>query len=322
MSEYNINQLGDVSKQILEVLRSFMKQVMEALNVLKRIPEMIANIRTDLNDGFSNLIQAQAEMEMYVRMAQLKSKKSLIFSENEAIDDFEKQLQEDFKEIDNRYSRINSELTEECKKRIREIDSHLLELPNRFPNQLFTTYQDEILPLFWNLVRDSSIAHKERLYVLKIAVEKSKRVLTNFIALRNDFFSQVKKYEIPQTIDVKATYHIPVWIIEMEKTNTRSGYTHIMLPGDLKTAENWHESDHLTEYTIDAKLARIQFIKESPEIQQKLMKSITWTNNPELKNKLRDNFIRYFEKLHAGKYSNAKNAVGKVIENSEIQFIR
>ena len=96
MSEHSINHLGKIVQDILEVLRKFMKEIMGALNVLKRLPEMVSEFRHDVNEGFNNLIQAQAEMEIYIRMANMKSKKSLVLSENEAIGDFEKQLQEIF----------------------------------------------------------------------------------------------------------------------------------------------------------------------------------------------------------------------------------
>jgi len=61
MSENSINHLGKIVQEILNLLGKFMKEIMEALNVLKRLAEMVSDIRHDLNEGFHNLIQAQTQ---------------------------------------------------------------------------------------------------------------------------------------------------------------------------------------------------------------------------------------------------------------------
>ncbi len=320
MSEHNINHLGDIAKQILEVLRDFMKQIMEALNVLKRLPEMIANLRKDLVDGFKNLIQAQAEMEIYIRIAQLKSKKSLIVSENEAISDFEKQLKEDFEEIDKRYSKINGELEEECQKRIREIDQHLLEIPDKFPHDLYRTYQKELIPLFQDLIQDTNISYSQRLDAIKIATEKTSLVINKFLNVRNDFFKHVGQFEVPEKVENSKTYYLPVWVLELNK-GKKGIINRTILPSKF-LVEKEQGSNEKSEIIIEDGLKNMAFIQDEANIQNRIITNFIWENDENYKKKVAKNFDAFFEKVNLKKGSLTKKAVLKAILNSNLKTIK
>ncbi len=319
MSEHSINHLGETVKKILDLLGKFMNQIMEALNHLKKLPDLIADMRQDLNQGFDRLIQSQAEMDIFIRMARLRSKKSLINAENEAISDFENQLNEDLAEIDRRYSKINGELEDECKKRIREIDQHLLDLPNKFPQDLYNTYQKEIIPLFQNLIQDANISYTQRVAAIKIASEKASLVIRKFIKVRNDFFTHVKQYEVPEKIQNSKTYYLPVWLVELNQGD--KGITkHAVLPSDfnIKKGQNLNEKPQLK---LDSGLGNVAFIQESSDIQQRLIKSFNWKSNNNQKDQIAQNFDKYFKGISLNKRTPLKKAMVKAIQNSNLQTI-
>lgn len=318
MSEHSINHLGDIAKQILEVLRTFMKEVMGALNNLKKLPEMITSLRNDLNQGFHNLIQAQAEMEIYMRMAQLKSKKSLILAENEAISDFEKQLKEDFQEIDTRYSKINNELEEECVKRIEEIDSHLLGIPDKFPEDISSVFSAEILPLFENLIKDANISYSERLIAIKMAAEKTSTVIRRFIKTRNDFFDQVNKFEVPEQLDENKTYLVPIWLLEVVQDDNT--ITKAFLPADYKKRRNTGLDD-LPIISNSEGFEALKFIEKSRDTQKNILKKFDWKVNKQFSNKITTDFDKYFDKINGTKYFGAKKAVINAVKKSNLQTI-
>lgn len=320
MSEHTTNHLNTLAKNILNVLQSFMKQVMDALNVLKRLPDLIREIRVDMNDGFSNLIQAQAEMEIYVRMAQMKSKKSLIISENEAIKDLEKQLEEDFNEIDRRYSKLNNELNETCKRRILEIDQHLLEIPKKFPQDLYSSFSKEIIPLFENLLNDSNIAYEQRLTAIKIATDKASTTVNSFFKVRNNFFEQIDKFEIPEVVDDTKTYYIPLWVAEVNKNN-KELVKKVFLPGKMCIKKN-NGLNETPEFKPVSGLEILNFIEDSQEIKSRILNSFKWESNAKHKTEIEDNFKSYFEKIHGDKYSRAKKAASKAIIESNLQTIK
>lgn len=318
MSEHNINHLGKVVQEILDVLRKFMKEIMDALNVLKRLPTLFSDLRDDLNKGFHNLIQAQAEMEIYIRMAGMKSKKSLVIAENEAISDFESQLKEDLQEIDQRYTRINDDLEDQCKKRIEEIDLHLLDLPNKFPQDLYTTYQKELLPLFENLIKDNSISYSHRMTALKNAAEKTSLVVNRFISVRNDFSKQVKAFEIPEEVSEVKTFHVPLWIMEIKTGKNGDIVRKAVLPSEMVVAKGAGIQSQ-PKLILEKGLKNLEFVQNSERTHKRIFSSFNWKQDVGRKEKLAKDFEKYFQRINPNKQVMVKDAVAKAIRRSNLQ---
>ena len=102
--------------------------------------------------------------------------------------------------MEDRYSKINAELNEECKKRIREIDAHLLAIQEKFPAGLYKVMNEEIIPMFKDLGSDARLAYRERLELLRMSVEKTKAVINQFMQIRQDFHDKVRDYQIDEHV--------------------------------------------------------------------------------------------------------------------------
>jgi len=320
MSEHSINHLGVIADKILEVQRTFMKEVMNALNHLKLLPDYIKEIRNDMNTGITRVIQSKAEMEIYIRMAQMSSKKILLNSENEAIAEFKDQLKYDFNEIDNRYSKIQNELNDECKKRIREIDEYLFAIPEKFPMNLYLNFSNEVMPLFQNLLSDSQISHEERIKAISVAVNKSRDMINSFIKIRNDFMKDVKDFQFGDSGEEPAMYYVPVWLAEKEDLKEGTVTTEAYLPGQLIMNSDILEMDKI-KMVPEKALGPYQQILNEKRLQEFLIKSVKWGENEKYKDELMQNFEKYFDGKYQGKYSGVKKAVIKSIDGASVKFI-
>ena len=317
MSEHSIKHLGEISKQILEVLRTFMHEVMNALNVLKRLPEIISDLRKDINEGLNNIIQSTAEMEIYIRMANLKSKKSLINAESEAISDFKHQLKEDFKKIDDRYTKINNELDSECKKRIREIDNHLLEIPEKFPNELYSTFNDEVIPLFKKLANDTYTSFTERFRIITEEVSRTISKTTDFLTIREDFFEKVKNYEFQEKIEKEKQYYIPLWVVEFKdnKGNTRKK---VLLPS--KISYSFRKKIKKPRFETLEFLKDLKFLEQSNNIQKKIISNFKWEKDNKSKIEAMKHFTKYFK--YVRKNTQDLPSVINAINKSDFMLIK
>ncbi len=321
MSEHSINHIGDMVKKILETLGKFFNQVMEALNHLKKLPDYVAQLREDMNQGFDRLIQAQGEMEIYGRMAHLKSKKELIRSENEAIKEFEEQLNEDFVVIDKRYSKINSELEEECAKRIRELDMHLFEIPSRFPREYITAFNEKILPLFEKLINDSNISYSQRVMALEIAVEKSKAMINRFVSIRNSFFEKVSEYEIPLEVEKEKELFLPMWIVEVENTADKKRKSYLIPPSRMQPTLTDSFKDLSVTFLTDDPFIELDEPSRNQENSKQVEKYFKWKNDPQVNKHLEEELNEYFNASLKGNYSQARGQFLKAIRKSTIQTI-
>lgn len=321
MSEHTINHLGDLVKQILDTMGKFMREIMNALNVLKEVPDMLAQIRQDMNSGFDRLIQAQGEMEIYSRMARLRSKTHLITAENEAIEDFERNLKEDIENIDNRYSKINGELEAECKKRIREIDEHLLEIPSKFPNDYITAFNSKILPLLQSLIQDAEISYSERMYVLEMAVEKSRAMILRFKETREEFFRKITNYEIPGDLDEEKEKYLPVWVMEYKDAKTNEKKIETLLPGDMNISNIDQFSSITSNINTNQAFSAVDGVLQDRSKREYVMNACGWKNDGTFKSGLKTDFDAYFKDTFKGKHPNAKKVYLDMIKNSTLQTL-
>ena len=322
MSEHSINHIGDMVKKILEILGDFVNQIMEALNHLKKLPDYVAQLRQDMNEGFDRLIQAQGEMEIYIRMARLKSKKQLIKAENEAIQEFEEQLQEDFSVIDKRYSKINHELDEECKKRIRQLDMHLLEIPSKFPNEYISAFNEKILPIFEKLINDSEIAYNQRVIALEMAVEKSRAMINRFVKVRNEFFEKVANYEVPQKIQEEKEFFLPVWYIEIENKENMERKSYLIPPSEMTINNAESYMDLSSAIMVDNSFQELKEAVKSQENQLMVNEAFSWKVDTNMSSRLADDMDKYFQSKLKGNFSLAKKMYLKAIRKSAIQVIK
>jgi hypothetical protein len=319
MSEQSINHLGSVMKQLLDTLKTFQKQIMESLNVLKELPQMLSDIRKDLNEGTLRQIEAQGEMEMYSKQARIAAEKEHLLGENVAIDDMEKQLNEDITVVTLRYDKINAELDKECRKRIRELDSTLLDLPEAFPKELLEGLNTSFGPHIQKLFDDASSSYAERMTQLSGDANSAKNEVDNFVKTRNDFFRQINHFQQNQVIDKNRDYCIPVILIKKSDNNNKT--LHAFLPGALKYDSNMV----ISKYNCDDAL---QEIWEELNIKDKLnglFKRITWVAKPSTRESLLSkisDFIQENSPKMPLKSEKLIDGFSKIMEKSTIYTVK
>ncbi|MBE0674196.1 MAG: hypothetical protein IH591_06010 [Bacteroidales bacterium] len=297
-----------------------MTEILRALAPLKNLPDYFKSIRDDLSTGLNRVIQSRAEMEIYIRMAQLGSKKALLGAENEAIHDLKKQIEYDFREIDERYARIQNELNVECRKRIRAIDEHLLRIPENFPGRLYQGFEADVLPLFRDLVSDTRISYEERLKAINVAVNKSTEMLNAFIRIREGFVRNVDGFQFQSTTAGQENYSIPVWLVEIEDSKNHKCYTKAFFPGE--SIVNPELESGSISYIPDTRVGPYLRFLEDNGFPERLAGSFSWEKGSLNAEEIAKDMGTYLNDKYQGRNSRINGAICKLIMESELKTVK
>lgn len=307
MSENQIRQSGAIFKQILSVLQKFQEQIVSALNHLKELPDLIKNVLDSINESASRQIQARGEMEIIIKLSNLRSKKHLISSENEAIEDFKRQLDQDVRYVKERFEKINVELNQESRKRVRELDEHLLQLPNKFPKKFIKGYQEDVSPLLLQLKENNEESQKNRESILMDITDKLCKELNVFTSARKAFFDQIEDFKQDMKTSEYQKFELPVWMIHSDKP-------HFLLPGKItiteKLSAQYEPQERLRSYhgNIQNNLTAI-----TPD-----RKSANQKNGSLRKAEMQTVLLDYLQQNFPNYNSHTKRAIKKILEDSEL----
>ena len=314
MSEHQINHLGDIVKQILNVMQKFQEQIVTALNHLKQLPELVKKVLEGISESANRQIQAAGEMEIIKKMANLNSKKHLISAEQEAITDFKSQLDEDIQYIKKQYDKIDAELNQEAGKRVRAIDAHLLSLPDYFPSDFIQAYSQNITPLLEKLRSDNELSNKERQALIEKALNQVIDSINQFQESREDFFNKIDHYQQEEVLADQISYYLPMWIFG------KDGKKHVFTPGSVtyskvladgyrhfspeKSLKNYY--DHMTDASNSHNLNEI-------------LDALPWEKDSGEAEKLEKRLLDYAQTHLPSNKRHVKRAVKKILKDSEVK---
>lgn len=315
MSEYQTEQQGNIARQILNTLETFQQQIISALNFLKELPDLVRKVLESINESANRQIRATGEMEIIKKTASLDAKRHQISAENEAILDFKEQLNEDIEYIKERYTKFDDELNEEAKKRIRELDSHLLSLPDNFPKEFIQGYRNKITPLMEKIKNDNELSNQDRTSLISNKLSEVISSIDEFIASRNAFFSKIDDFQQDETVSEKTIYNIPLWTIEAD--NRKNVFT----PGVVQRQNSYNGVSYNYEPESLLQDYHRKISGKTESHLNSILDSLPWVYDKKEKDQLRKSLLKYAEKQYPEKKKYVKKAINQILDNSEIQTL-
>lgn len=322
MSEHSINHLGKIAERILDTLSSFMKMIVEGLNYLKKIPELVQKVLDAINEGFNRQIQAIGEIEIYTRIANIEAKRHLVYAENESIQDFKQQLEEDIKSIHERYSKIQSDLNNQAIKRIREIDSHLLDLPLIFPEELANGYSTKVEPFLDDFNRDSNSSQTERILYVNEVIDDTISSINEFLEIRKNLLNKIKQFQFDNKIEDELDFNLPIFYSETIDIKTDEKMIETYLPGRFVFESNGKISKSTVNYVSEDSLHELQSILSKAPNQTKLWNSVNWSIDNNVKPVLKEGLTEFFRDNFKRVPRTLRKKIFRAIDKSEIHLVK
>jgi len=309
MSENQINNLGSIVKEILNVLSSFQQQILAALNYLKVLPDLIRKVLQAINESTTRQINAAGEMEIIKKTANLDSKRHQISAENEAIIEFKEQLNDDIAYIQKKYDSINAELDEEAVKRVQEIDEHLLSLPDFFPREFILNYSENISPLIEKIGAEYSEINKKRADIIGSRLTEVVDKINSFLNDRKKFFEEIEIYNQKEMGHDINDLELPLYIIESNKELFYYFPGEVNIPTDINTT--WFK--YLPNEKIKFYADKLNSLKDE---NQTYINQLPWGNGN--KNNIESRLLEFADQHFTVNKNLIKKAVKNIIRNSDV----
>ncbi len=322
MSEYQIGALEKIANKTFELLGTFQKQIMDSLNNLKVLPELFKKVLESLNEGFSRQIEAMYESQIYLKLANLSSRKSQVDAENKAIAEFKTQLMNDLKEIEERYAKIKEDIIIQKDKSERNIDNHLFELNNLFPHTMYKADLDDLKPLIETIELEAKDSYVERVNNYSKINSNAQNTLDTFINRRNSFFNNLNTYTSLDKIEDETDYFLPITVAEVFNEESND-YELSIIPSieiDFKANEKIENTN--SKFIIDNDLYNFAEYLNNESVKSKILNELNWKEDSNMKNKLLKNLTTFFDKEYK---ENSLNGIKKtlldVVNLSNIKFL-
>ena len=325
MSEGMVGALDNSIKALISILQKFFDQLLDLLMVLNRLPEFFENLYRTIVEGFNRQIQARGEMEIHIKMANLGSKQCLISSEREAIQEVKRQYEEDFKKIDDRYTQIQNDLNDQAKKRVRELDEHLLSLYEKYyPDDIEAGHRnrfDSFMDLAYSHSRNSYL---ERMTKIIHRVRTVKEHLLSFQRDRKQFFNNIDSFVSGETLNRDSDHVLPVWLVELEDQTDQSRSLHAFLPGAYQIDFQTHDEAPETRVECDGRLQEMHDVLQTEHSREMLSNAFVWEKNDGIRQKLMENTENVFSQMpvRLKNVSWVKKAYCQAVEQSDFQTIK
>ncbi len=321
MSEFDISALKSVADNVLTAIKEYGNKIISIEKNVNKLPDLVDGVRKDINAASNRQIQALGEMQVYSRMANMYAKKGLLRGEKESLDDVEKQLIKDYNDISSRYDKIQKDLNEDARQRIREIDQHLLDLyDDNYPKDMYDGFDKKVIPQLENLDGTSMLSYEERMSIIEQHMMDLREQLRNFLDQRHSFFSNVHNFIEEKPVKENETYILPIWIVEAETMTGRQimGLTpaDIQVPSQITSETN----PHWTMKTAD-EFADYQTLIEN-NIGH-ISNQFKWRINASFNNKLIERFMASCGIILSDGFgiSHLKQAIRKAMEESNVTTI-
>ncbi len=319
MSEHLIASLRDVVLSLQKLIKNYLDKILAALEPLKKLPELIESIGRKILEGIRDQIQAMGEMEIYIRLSQMRSKKVLVSEEEESIRELENQLKEDLEKIRNRYDRIQEELNQEAYSRVYELDKHLIEIYEKYFPRIFSNpVAEKIEPYYNEFFASTRDAYEERLSYFWEHVNKLVENLQNFVNTRKSYSTNIESYLHPYELKNPEIYLLPVVFVEYEDKNESGIVTETLLPYSFSFNSSAQKIEDLSpELVVDSNFRPIfQYIENNEIIKSKLK----WKTAGNFKNKLIYRIENLINTTNVSR--NLLKGFVKNIEDSSIEILK
>jgi len=231
MSEHLINSLQVLFNNLVKLLSSYLDKILSALEPLKRLPDLVESLGKKIVEGFRDQIQAMGEMEIYIRLSQIRSRRILISEEEVSIKELEKQLEEDLKEVYTKYDKIQQELNQEAHDRVRELDKHLLDLYEKYFPMIFSNpFSGRIEPYYDEYFASTRDAYEERITHFWDHVSQLMEALQNFLQARKYYTTNVESFLHQYKLQNPEHFFLPIIFVEYEDREKGSTVRETHLP--------------------------------------------------------------------------------------------
>lgn len=203
-----------------------------------KIQEILERGIEDIHDAIYDSIEAQAELKMMERMAEVHSIPPQIEAEQQRIDREQEEINEKLDGVSQRYEKKHTELDEKATERVRNLGEHIFAvLEDEFEDGIETPFVDALTPTWEELQEHNTRVATDRRTRLREELSQANRKIDSFLERRETLLDDIydHRLSIDASITDPTTLQIPFWVVTIERDGKEE--TTIIGPSYLSDAD-------------------------------------------------------------------------------------
>lgn len=204
-----------------------------------KIQEILERGIEDIHDAIYDSIEAQAELKMMERMAEVHSIPPQIEAEQQRIDQEREEINEKLDGVSQRYERKHNELDQKATERVRNLGEHIFAvLEGEFEDGIETPFIDALTPTWEELQEHNTRVAADRRMRLREELGLANTKIDSFLERRETLLNDIYDHRLSMdtSITEPMTLQVPFWVVTTECDGEEE--TTIVGPSHLSDADD------------------------------------------------------------------------------------
>lgn len=194
---------------------------------LEKIRGTLTKIRRTLERGFTDLheaiydnIEAQAELKLMERVAEVRSIPTQIEAEQERIEAEKDEIRDKLDAVSERYEQKHAELDQKATERVRNLGEHIFTiLEDEFEDDIETPFVDALTPTWEELQAHNARVAGDRNMKLQEGLQQANTEIDAFLDHRETLLDDITDHRVSMDLSIAEpiTLQIPFWVVTIEK---------------------------------------------------------------------------------------------------------
>ncbi|MDY6780846.1 MAG: hypothetical protein SV760_10000, partial [Halobacteria archaeon] len=228
------DSLRPILRNIGQKIANLREDVNEAIGEIKKVRETIKEGVEKIIEAINDNIQAQAELKIMEKLADVRSIPKQIEAEKEQVDMEKEELESKLRRMSERYDERHDELDEKAEERVRDVGEHIFEIQEEeYENGIEEPFTEHVTSTWREMQVATEEITRDRQERLEEDLERTTEEVDTFIERRRNFLNKIDNHRVDSVPDVNGSrpIQIPFWVVTVERDGVEE--QEIVMPSSL-----------------------------------------------------------------------------------------
>lgn len=227
------DDLHPILSKIHRTIGDVLKEVQKIKGEVEKTREAVTKGFETVREAIHENIQAQAELKMMERVAEVREIKPQIEAEHEHIEHEQEELDRQLDRIAERYGRKHEELDEKAARRIRDLGSHIFRIDEEeFEDGIEKPFAEHVTTVWRALQAQNETVNRDRREEIELTAGETVEDIHEFVDRQRELVDRIRnvRTDIGRPAE-SATIQVPYYVVTVESNGTTE--RHVVPPSRI-----------------------------------------------------------------------------------------
>jgi hypothetical protein len=228
------DDLHPILSKIHETLGDVLAEVQRVVGEVRKVRETAEEGFATVHDAIRDSIQAQAELKMMDRVAEVRAIVPQISAELDRVEEERAELDQRLEQIGERYERRHAELDETAAERVRDLGSHIFEIDEeQFEAGIESPFTDNVTTTWAALQSHNDTVESDRRDTVEMSTGDAVQSIHGFVDQQRELLDRIDRHrsDVGWSLSETTPIQIPYYVVNVEVDGRTE--RHVVVPSEL-----------------------------------------------------------------------------------------